>query len=424
MNTPFEHPESTGTIAGDTPEGNLTALREAKQIIKCLVKFIQGKKLYAKNNPLLTTFSKEIRSAFDEFFRQHDEIVLMVDQYSIKWEDQVIYENSKREESIAFLLYKDGIGEISFRNSLNFEEAEKFANIIIDEMLRASPEDDVVTKLWRADFDHISYRVLDEYLSGEFGEGEGTAASEDPSPLDTDDHLELLPMFQDKGRVTVENNAELDSLDSYFGDLAAQMGVPFEDAERERRIEELLEMFFQVGSEELKLCHEELLEEKRADGMLLLLDTMFDFIALSGNPSVLRDVHNIVERLVENCIQERLTEKLRAALRRLSDCMDKPSQAEDVRQFCTALRNKLCDAHTLEYLTDGIAQWNKQAEDMLNYLDSVGAPAMDTMIRLLQGAESVRLRNEICDRLIAAVGRGGVERIVASSIPTRKCAKR
>jgi HEAT repeat protein len=144
------------------------------------------------------------------------------------------------------------------------------------------------------------------------------------------------------------------------------------------------------------------------------MDTMFDFIAISSNPSVLRDVYNIVERVVEFFIQERLSAKLREALRRMRDFLEKPVQTEEIRQFCVGFQKKLSDAQTLDYLTEGIVQWNKQAEDILAYLSYLGEPAVDTLVRMLQNAESGRLRTEICDQLIAAVGKSGVERIIAS----------
>lgn len=397
-------PQSDGRPDSQTAEYDPTALREVKMIIKCLGKFIQGKKLYAKNNPLLTSFSKEITSAFDAFFRHEDELVLSVDQYSIRWEEQVVYENSRREESMAFLLYKDGIGELTFQNSLNFEEVERFAHIIIDEMVRSSPEDDVVTKMWKADFDHISYRVLDEYLSGEYGEGVGTEKTSDPSPLDLDDHAELLPMFRDNGRKVVERNDELDTLQNYYDKLVARSGITLTGNEREQYVDDLLAAIFQINSEELKLCHEELLREKQQDSIFQLMETMLDFITLSRNPSVMRDACNIIDRLVEYFINEKNAINLGAALRRVRNARNGPGLVQEAVQFYDMIERKLSHQKTQQFLTAGIRQWNRQAEEILAYIASLGQPGVKTLLNLLERAESVRLRHEICDHLFSILG--------------------
>ena len=139
-------------------------------ILQSLSKFIHGKKIYAKNNPTLEAFASEFRSGVESFFADQDELVLTIEQYAIKWFDTVVYENDKREGSLAFVLYKDGIGELTLQSTISNDELDRFVDIIKDEIHSFSSEEDVVTRLWKADFENISYRVLDEYLVGEFGE--------------------------------------------------------------------------------------------------------------------------------------------------------------------------------------------------------------------------------------------------------------
>jgi|GEM_PF-5968549 len=143
---------------------------KVKHFIKAFSKYLSGKKLYTANNPILANFARELENSLRECFQEQQELVLAVNQFRLEWDGEKVYENTRRDESIAFTLYKDGIGEVTFRDGVSFKELDTFIDLLIHDMRRSSSDEDIVTRLWKADFDYITYRVLDEYLSGEFGE--------------------------------------------------------------------------------------------------------------------------------------------------------------------------------------------------------------------------------------------------------------
>jgi hypothetical protein len=85
----------------------------AETVLKALTKLVNGRKIYVENNPRLEQFRDEFTGALRRFFDQQEELVLSVEPHALKWEDTVVYENERREESLAFILFKDGIGEIT-----------------------------------------------------------------------------------------------------------------------------------------------------------------------------------------------------------------------------------------------------------------------------------------------------------------------
>ena len=164
MEKTTENTITAPSVSGD----ELAHLPKVQHVIKSLTKYVNGKKLYAPNNPRLIQFQQEFCDALKQFFVVDDELVLGVDQYEILWRGSRVYANDKRDDSLAFLLYKDGVGEITLHEAALAGEIDRFVQIITDDHVAGvRSEEDVVTRLWNADFDHISYRVMDDYLSSE-----------------------------------------------------------------------------------------------------------------------------------------------------------------------------------------------------------------------------------------------------------------
>ena len=100
-------------LATDRADGNPHSLEKVRAVFSSLSKLVLGKKIYAKRNPTLLKFASEFDAALHDLFIDEDELVVSIEKDTIRWDGHVVYENDRRDESIAFLLYKDGIGEIS-----------------------------------------------------------------------------------------------------------------------------------------------------------------------------------------------------------------------------------------------------------------------------------------------------------------------
>ena len=389
------------SIAAELAEDDRRDSEPVRAIIKSLSKFIQGKKIYAKNNPTLVKFAKEFDASLQAFFNDEDELVLTIEQYQIKWCDQPIYANDKRDESIAFLLYKDGIGELSIHSSVTFNELESFVDVLKDEVHSFKTGEDVVTKLWKADFENIAYRVLDEYLVGQFGEGKLDEAKK--TPLETEDHPDL-PSFEDKGREIVGTSEELESITTYLNHLLDQshpMGSP---EDREKRFEEMADSFFMINNEELRLCREELSSEKEHDALVDFLETIIDFTLLSDNHSVVRDTSNVIESIVDYLIEERNAVALAGTLEAIRSFFTGRSLDENLTTFFEHLEEKLTDTNFLTSLNDRISEGSPDVEEVFAYYRAVGKRAAPTICALLEHLEGPRLHRIACDTLIDVAG--------------------
>lgn len=376
-------------------------LEDVRDILSALAKFIHSKKIYAKNNPTLVKFAKEFDAALQRFFQKESTLVLAIERHHIKWCNEVVYENEKRDESIAFLLYKDGIGEVSIQSAVTFKELEKFADLLKNEIHNFKAEEDIVTKFWKSDFEKISYRVLDEYLVGQFGEGRPEEG--EGTPLEVEDH-QNLPSFHDKGRVIVEDRDSLESITTYLNRLVDQSFPSAGSDEREAHFQTMADYLFQVSSQELRLCQDELDRERQEDVLIEFQNVILDFTLLNDNPSVVRDTMNIIEGIVDFLVTEANPRALGACLRGLRAFQADKAPVENVLTFLQGLEERLTKTEFLCVLANGIADATGTPEEVFDYCKVVGKKSLPTICALLEDLEGLRLHRMACDTLIEVAG--------------------
>ncbi|MGD8413517.1 MAG: HEAT repeat domain-containing protein [Candidatus Latescibacterota bacterium] len=390
-------PEAASGISDD----DLISLPRVEQVLKSLVKLIHGRKLYAENNPRLSEFAREFDVSLRGFFRKEDALVLGVEQNAITWNGEVVYENEKREESIAFFLRRDGIGEITIHKKAVGEETNLLVQILTEEYHNLTSDEDVVTKFWNADFEYISYRVLDDYLSVEYAEAR-PGEKEEPD-TGTIDHPEMLPSLRDKGRVIVQRSDPLESIDDYLKKLIMRTCPSSEKAEQEAYFQSMLGSFFTISNEEINIYQEQLREESRHDSLATFMDAVLVFTLLLDNPSAVRDVSGVVERIVEYAVEDIDPHTLWRIITLVRDFKEQ-SLPESVEKFCDGIIAKVSEDSVIQSLGERLKFWNKDSEDILGYFTAVGPPVADPLLMVLHNVEGEKLHKEISDVLISVSG--------------------
>src|SRR5689334_8454533 len=97
---------------------DLRNLDKVRGIFASLAKFVGAQAIYQSNNPNLVKFARAFEDAFRSYFEDEAELLLTVSQYQLLWREQVVYDIGPNTESIAFLLYKDGVGELCVLRSV------------------------------------------------------------------------------------------------------------------------------------------------------------------------------------------------------------------------------------------------------------------------------------------------------------------
>ena len=141
---------------------------QVEELIQLLGKALRAQQLYLPNNPVYQKAIELLRGAFRAAWEATDDLVLDVHEADLKWEGHVVYSNATRSDSLAWVLFKDGVRSVTLLTGVEDEEIVGFLDVVHRaRMLQAEDNDDLLTLLWEKDFQRIQYQFQE--MVGEHG---------------------------------------------------------------------------------------------------------------------------------------------------------------------------------------------------------------------------------------------------------------
>src|SRR5688572_9690579 len=135
-----------------------------------MAKALRAFQMYLPNNPIYQRAIQNVRAAFTPIWAATDELVLQVAETDFIWEEQTVYHQLNKSESLPWSLFKDGMRTLTIRRGSEMEELPRFLETVDNAgVLPADAGDDLLTLLWEREFALIQYRFVEF-----FGEGTGT----------------------------------------------------------------------------------------------------------------------------------------------------------------------------------------------------------------------------------------------------------
>ncbi len=145
---------------GRTPEQ-----RQVNELLLALSRSARAFRLYDPRNALIRTFLTDLRERFQSFGREHGALSLEIEDVRILWQEQVVYEESDRERSLAFRLFRDGVRGLEFGKEVRWDELVSLLEVLSIRYVGVrQSEHDVVTLLRAADFRHIEVHAVEGAL--------------------------------------------------------------------------------------------------------------------------------------------------------------------------------------------------------------------------------------------------------------------
>jgi len=123
-----------------------------------LAKSIKAAQIYQTAHPTFKNFFNQFHQNLVEYLKINYQLILQIERFSIRYENNVIYEETEKDISIAFRLFRDGIREIRFTEGITSDEILIFLEIVS----RSERDQDIALNLWECDFSHISFYVVEE----------------------------------------------------------------------------------------------------------------------------------------------------------------------------------------------------------------------------------------------------------------------
>jgi HEAT repeat protein len=146
------------------PEPAVVPATVVGDLLQSLVKALRAYQMYLPNNPIHQRASQSVRAAFVPLWDVMDELVLTVAETDFVWEDQVVYHQPAKSESVAWTLFKDGMRVLTLRRGVEEEELPRFLEMVNRvRHLKSDAGDDLLTLLWEQEFTRIDYQFVESY---------------------------------------------------------------------------------------------------------------------------------------------------------------------------------------------------------------------------------------------------------------------
>ena len=137
---------------------------QVSELLQSLVKALRAFQMYLPNNPMYQRASQNVRAGFAPIWPVVDDLVLQVAETDFVWEEQVVYHQPTKTESLAWTLYKDGMRELTLRKGVEDLEIIRFLEVVNRaRFMQQDAADDLLTLLWEQEFNHISYQFVEGF---------------------------------------------------------------------------------------------------------------------------------------------------------------------------------------------------------------------------------------------------------------------
>jgi hypothetical protein len=250
-------------------------LEEVREFFVTLGKALRAYQLYDENNPVYQRFVQSLREAFSILWKELDHLKVHVGEDVLTFGQAEIYRAANRSDSLAFLFYKDGIREITFKPGIEEGETPRLLSVLQRARQARSEGDDLLTILWEEDLEHFDYQYVDLLAEGvempEAGPGhsqaelqsvleaeveaEGEEAGEDaadegspegPKPISREDFNPTLYSLDAREMEHLRREIEIEMDRDLRGDVLAALFDRVEEADDPERQSEILGIFRQL----------------------------------------------------------------------------------------------------------------------------------------------------------------------------------
>jgi HEAT repeat protein len=249
-----------------------------------MAKALRAFQMYLPNNPIYQRAIQNVRTAFKPIWAATEELELKVVETELIWEDQVVYRQINKGESIAWTLFKDGMRMLTIYKGAEDEELPRFLEAVNKaRFMAADAGDDLLTLLWALEFENIKYHFIDFFAEGG-GELPGPSGSAGGTATDEQRRAAMAEETSAKTKGVID-------------------------------LEEIDSTLYFLDEKEISYLAGELEEEYKRDVRGSALNVLFDLVETQPEGSVRDEVLGVLEQLFPNLLTSRDFRSAAAILR-------------------------------------------------------------------------------------------------------------
>lgn len=351
-----------------------------EEAFRALSKAFRAWQMYLPNNPMRERSLDAARSAFAACLASEgDPLRVLVREGEFVVEGQVVHREMDRPtDGIPWILYRDGVRELTLHPGFESEALTPFLQILQRARQAAPDDDDLVTMLWVADLETLHYRFVDV----------GGAA--DASPLTAN--------RSNGGQYDVGGHGDRPGV----GLAAAESPLLGEGPPGVVRIEDFDSTLYFLDARELAYLQDEVRSEFGQDPRRAVLATLFDLIELRREDEVRAEAIEHIEATMVDLLAGGAYELTAYALREARITAGRSEAlASELQERLVALPDRLSDPAVVAQLLQAVDEGSR----------APGAETLEALVAELRGAALSPLLAWLAQSP-AGAARGSVERAV------------
>jgi hypothetical protein len=361
------------------PTTEILPASQVAELINSLVKALRAYHMYLPNNPIYQRATENLRVAFLPVWAALDQLVLIVAETDFTWEDQVVYHQMNKSESLAWGLFKDGMRSLTICRGAELDELPRFLEMINRaRFLPADAGDDLLTLLWAQEFELIQYKFIEF-----FGEGGGSLPDRNGG---------YSPPGGDQEQAAQQRHSQ-----------AAEEAPP--RPKGVVALDEFDSTLYFLDENEINQVMREVEDEYGRDVRGGALNVLFDLFELQSEPEIRSEILSAIEHLFPNFLNAR---DFRTAANILRECRQLAQRTsglqEEHTQRLEGFVAKLSEAAIVSQLLQSLDEapalaGEAHVADMMRELRASALEPVLTWIPNLSSAPLRTLLEGVADRL-------------------------
>jgi HEAT repeat protein len=342
--------------------GTVLPASQIAELLASLVKALRAFQIYLPNNPVYQRAVQQLAASFAPVWAATDELVLRVAETDFVWEEQVVYHQLSKSESVAWMLYKDGLRVLTLKRGVEEGEIERFLDLVNRaRFLTTDAPDDLLTLLWEEEFQWISYVFVEPFADAAPAEAQGT---DRPELTDEQRRAQVEEEAPERPKGVVD----MDDFDStlYF-----------------------------LDESEISYVVQEVGHEYTRDVRGSALSLLFDLFELQGAPAVRQEIVAIVDAIFPNLLNQGEFRVVAGVLRELRGLAETTRDLTDEEKgqlaaFAARLSEPLIVRQLVQSLDEAASP--PSDTDVSEVLGELRPAALETVVGLLPGLQSPAVR--------------------------------
>ncbi len=161
-------------LAEEAQLGGTPAGRAANAALRAISRTARSFLLYDPHNDAIRACIEDLRTKMTEALRVAGTLALEVRPFELLLGDEVVYLERDRERSLAFRIYRDGGRRLTIHPEVEWDEILRLLEVLSVRYIGIRQnEDDIVTLLWKAGFQHVELDAVEGFVPEEEDEVPG-----------------------------------------------------------------------------------------------------------------------------------------------------------------------------------------------------------------------------------------------------------